>query len=102
MFLPADLQLVDLSGHHHFLHPILEQASAAQGHTPQQLRVLMAQGLHRHDAIAALLLEKGQQGHALLRAFTYAGKRRGTVVNLYVQKCPNVPEVAGAGRGGSA
>jgi hypothetical protein len=90
--LPADLQLVDLEGHHH-LHPILEQASATHGHTPQQLRVLMKQGLHRHDAIAALLLEKGEQEHALLRAFTYAGKRPGTVVNLWVQNCPNLPEV---------
>lgn len=40
------------------------------------------------------LLEKGQQDHALLRAFTYAGKRSGTVVDLWVQKCPDVPEVS--------
>lgn len=64
----------------------------------------MTQGLSKYDAIAALLLEKGELQDALLRAFTYAGKKQGTVVNIWVNKCPNVPEVGGAvakGKGAS-
>lgn len=53
----------------------------------------MTQGLSKYDAIAALLLEKGELQDAMLRAFAYAGKKQGTVVNIWVNKCPNVPEV---------
>lgn len=90
--------MVDLDGCGH-ANSILKAAAAANGFIHHQIETVRRQGVegidNGFDAIAALLLEKGDLQDAMLRAFTYAGKRSGTMVKIWLDKCPNMPQVGG-------
>jgi hypothetical protein len=106
--------LVQLHQHHHHHHHLTDNlclhSSTPHNRFPQsnvlQIHCHGCLGLSdlsaavpkmpccRYDAIAAMFLEKGEWQDALLRAFTYAGKRHGTLVNIWADRCPNVPEVS--------
>ena len=83
---------MELNGYHNLL-PALEAAAAARGVSNRTINRVAQEGVNRLDAIAALLLEGCNPSDAMLRAFTYAHGKRGTLVALWLERSSELPEV---------